>query len=177
MSRITYGYVYVITTNLYEKDNIYKIGCTKNLEKRMKDINSTRILSDQFILKYKWKTIHYYTLENKAHNLFKEYRENNEFFRLPLEKIISGICQINENEMKFQNNYNHLIEFAEENELRWDNKNKIFTIKNKKIDIMDVLKSILIINDRYNIYKYISIKYYKELIFFLKSRYSLSNFN
>jgi len=85
------GCVYVITTQDYEKSNIYKIGCTSNLSKRLKTLNATRIDNDKFKIKTTIHTMTYYELELGIHKILYKYRLNNEFFRCPYFKIINAI--------------------------------------------------------------------------------------
>lgn len=87
------GYVYVISTPFYLKNNVFKIGCTKNLMKRLKTLNSTRFVdndknyNDEFFVKMFWMTKHYFELESGLHRILKDYRKNNEFFKCSYDEI------------------------------------------------------------------------------------------
>ncbi len=49
------GCVYIITTQLYEPLDIYKIGCTKDINRRLKTMNASRTSFDKFLLLIKYK--------------------------------------------------------------------------------------------------------------------------
>lgn len=91
------GYIYVLHNPTFETwgENIYKIGCSNDPERRLKDL-STSYLSESVIL-YKSKLF-----ENKIkaeQKLFKEidhYRSNNrrEFFDIPYQTLVTYIENI-----------------------------------------------------------------------------------
>jgi len=84
------GYVYVVTTNHYKNNSIYKIGFTTNLIKRLKTFNATRMDDDLFYCVRHWRTIHYSKLEAFLHNHLKEFRKKNEFFQVDVSLIEEG---------------------------------------------------------------------------------------
>lgn len=85
------GYVYVVTTACYEKNSIYKIGFTINLNQRLKSFNATRVEEDKFYCVRNWRTMHYSKLEAHLHSVFKSVRKNNEFFKVELSEIEDAV--------------------------------------------------------------------------------------
>jgi len=85
------GYVYIITTPIYSKENIYKIGCTKDLIQRFKTLNASRIVSDHFYPVLTIYTTKYYHIETELHKMLHSYRVNNEFFRCSLQTIENAL--------------------------------------------------------------------------------------
>jgi len=81
------GYVYVVTTNRYQRKSIVKIGFTTNLTHRLKLFNATRIDNDLFYCVRRWRTVHYSRLEAFLHMRLNDYRVKNEFFKVPLSLI------------------------------------------------------------------------------------------
>ena len=72
------GYVYLIH-DIY--NNTYKIGVTKNLEKRIKALQTGNSTKLDLIMTY--ETEYPFRLETMLHRKFEQYRENNEWFGLP----------------------------------------------------------------------------------------------
>jgi T5orf172 domain len=85
------GYVYVVTTESYQKRSIFKIGFSTNLGKRLKLFNATRMDDDLFYCVRNWKTTHYSKLEAFLHTHLHEYRKKNEFFQVSLDLIEEGV--------------------------------------------------------------------------------------
>jgi len=90
-----YGFVYVLSSKIYEK-NIYKIGSTYGLpEERAEQLSSTEMLYkykvDYFI---KIKDAEYY--EKLVHKFLKDYRieKNREFFQINLSQIKDCLKQV-----------------------------------------------------------------------------------
>lgn len=169
-----YGYVYLISTENYSKNNIYKIGCTKNLCKRLKDLNASRIAIDQFKIFHFWRTLSYYQLEANAHKLFKIFKLNNEFYQLYKEEIINGINNLNLNLGVEPTHYDIIYSFIEDNNICWNEMLNVFIInhdmKAEEDQMIYFIKDIISVNDKYNLYKFISEKYYLQLLNFLKKK-------
>lgn len=168
-----YGCVYVISTDNYSKDNIYKIGCTRHLKKRLKIMNSTRIIQDQFKLIHFWKTVYYYTLESQAHKLFRNFRLNNEFFQVSLNEIIFGIDNLKvETRNSLVTHYDILLAYLEDNYICWNKILNTFLINYNKIvnedEMVIIIKKLISANDKFNLYQFISNNYYTELLNFVK---------
>jgi hypothetical protein len=90
-----YGFIYVLSNKIYEK-NIYKIGSTYGLpEERAEQLSSTEMLYkykvDYFI---KIKDAEYY--EKLVHKFLKDYRveKNREFFQINLNQIKDCLKQV-----------------------------------------------------------------------------------
>lgn len=172
------GYVYVISTDLYKKKDIYKIGFTDNLKRRLKQFNNTRTHDDQYYIVNYWKTVHYMTLETRIHRALVSHHLNNELFQCPLDKINEVVREISKN--SFFNHYDLIIEGAEEHKVRWHTSHNYFSIESGDIEIMmndkrivDELRKWISVNDKYNLYQFICPSYFDDLVRFLKERYAI----
>jgi len=153
------GSVYVITTDVYEQKDIYKIGCTKNLDQRLTAINATRIKDDSFRVVFIYESINYFDVEQSIHRALAGYRLNNEFFQCPLETIKRAI------EIKkgsFSSHKDWLIQHylslpAGEQPSSSDE------------SILKLIQEILATHDKYNLYRYINSQYLQELVAFYRS--------
>jgi len=171
------GYVYVISTHLYKTKDIYKIGFTDNLERRLKQFNNTRTSEDQYYIVNYWKTVNYVTLETYIHRALVEHNLKNELFQCPLNKINDTVKQIF-NRNSFFNHYDIIIEQADQYKLKWYKEPGHFSIQCGGIEIIMNDKRIvaevrkwLSINDKYKLYQYICPSYFDDLVVFLKDRY------
>lgn len=77
------GYVYLIEDS---QNNSYKIGMTKNLEKRIKALQTGNSCELKFLCAY--KTDYPYRLETMLHNKFAQYKELNEWYNLPKDIVL-----------------------------------------------------------------------------------------
>ncbi len=68
--------------SLYEPLDIYKIGCTKDINRRLKTMMLVELLLINFLLLIKYQTFHYFKLEQGLHKLLKKDRLNNEVFSM-----------------------------------------------------------------------------------------------
>ncbi len=130
-NKMELGYVYVITTNLYLKENVFKIGCTKKLYNRLKSINATRLKSDKFFIKMFWQTKHYYNLECGLHNELKQYRQNNEFFQCSYDIIETALSTYLSKQSRDYIFDDAVLIPAQSRNLKWFEKEKVFTIEEK----------------------------------------------
>lgn len=85
------GYVYVVTSSNYAKDDIYKIGYTNDIERRLKQFNMSRIEADKMFVQYKYFSENARDLETDVHHRLKKYRLIREFYKCPLSIIIDNI--------------------------------------------------------------------------------------
>ena len=85
--------VYVATTAVYEKDKIYKIGKSYNSKKRIDNMNTGRIPSDEMYLCHVGECSDALKAESYIHTVLKEYRVSNkrEFFKLDIDEIIKTV--------------------------------------------------------------------------------------
>ena len=132
------GYVYVITTDLYKLKNIYKIGYTEDLNKRLKQFNNTRTYFDKFFISNCWKTTNYMSLETKIHNILKDYRLKNELFQVNIETINKIVENIFKDDTFFIH-YDLVVENANKLKLQW--------LENKNYFILDYDGVIVMMND------------------------------
>lgn len=174
------GYVYVISTDLYKERDIYKIGFTDNLERRMKQFNNTRTHDDQYYIVNCWKTVRYMTLETQIHRDLVSHHLKNELFQCPLDKINDTVREIF-SKNSFFNHYDLVIEGAEQNKVRWHANHNYFSIESGGIEIMMNEKNMvgevrkwISVNDKYNLYQFICPSYFDDLIALalLKTQYA-----
>ena len=76
------GFIYLIED---VNNNTFKIGVTKDLNKRIKKLQTGN--STQLKLKYSFEYEYPFRLESMLHTYYKEYCELNEWFALPSEKV------------------------------------------------------------------------------------------
>ena len=87
--------VYVATTVLYQKDNIFKIGKAENSIQRLHSMNTSRLPNDEMYLCYSAKCYDALNIEQHVHRLLNKYRvvKYLELFRLSLDEIV---CVVND---------------------------------------------------------------------------------
>ena len=171
------GYVYVISTDLYKERDIYKIGFTDNLERRMKQFNNTRTHDDQYYIVNCWKTVRYMALETQIHRALVSHHLKNELFQCPLDKINDTVREIFGKKNSFFNHYDLIIEGAEQHKVRWHEVG-YFSIESEGIEIMmneknmvEEVRKWISVNHKYNLYQFICLSYFDDLIAFLKTSY------
>jgi hypothetical protein len=72
-------FIYLIRCS---ENSYYKIGITKNIERRLKQIQTSS--PDKVYLVEKYESNYATTIEKALHNFFKAYHRNNEWFELSL---------------------------------------------------------------------------------------------
>ena len=84
------GYVYLIE-DIY--NNTYKIGVAKDVNKRIKSLQTGNVGSLKLI--WEFKTDYPYKLEGMLHRTLQEYHERGEWFGLPdyIIKDFPNICE------------------------------------------------------------------------------------
>jgi hypothetical protein len=94
--------VYIIKFEIYP--GIYKVGCSKNISKRVQQFKSDSLILGNVELLYRKKFINYKKAEKEIHEKLKQYRvqENREFFKIDWRRIKSIIDSISDN--YFENN-------------------------------------------------------------------------
>ncbi|CCV02430.1 BRO-like protein [Armadillidium vulgare iridescent virus] len=178
------GFVYVISTNTYISKNIYKIGCTKNLERRLKTMNATRLYDDRFFIKMFWETKNYFDLETGIHNLLKEYRQNNEFFNCSFEKIEEAVEQYLSGKSTSYIHHDAILFPARERNTKWFPDRKCFEIdtletkEEKKFTIMmneermrEEIKTWISPFDKHGMYRFAHGSFWDSLIYVLKKNF------
>lgn len=85
------GYVYLIEDI---DNNRYKIGVTKNLKSRLKNLQTGN--SNQIKLIYSFETEYPFRLEKMLHNRFNEFHYHNEWYDLDEESIKNFLNLCNE---------------------------------------------------------------------------------
>ena len=88
--------VYVATSSLYEKQNVYKIGKSVNSKKRIETMNTSRHPDDEMYLCHVATCNDALKYEQLIHDQLEKYRvvPNREFFQVSLEKIISVVNDV-----------------------------------------------------------------------------------
>lgn len=174
--KYTRGTLYVISTNTYFNQNIFKIGFTKCITKRLKQFNNTRTTEDQYFLCFKHDTINYKKLEILVHEALDPYRLHNELFQCPLSAIIDVIKNIttsgffNHKDVVFDNASTHNLLWAKDKWLMtFEDELQVFMNNDKLIEyIKDWLKPY----DTLNLYRFISDEYYESLLHFLRMHFT-----
>jgi hypothetical protein len=185
------GCVYIITTKLYEPLDIFKIGCTKNLEKRLKTMNASRTEFDKFFVVNRINTFHYFKLERGLHKLLWKSRLNNEFFQCPLDKIENAMREY-ANLHPFLLHDDRIVQEAENKNLKWYPEKNVFSIQdaaekesgsekggveiflNETRLIQEILLWISIF-DKYNFHRFLHTNHFDGIISYLKNVYNVNS--
>lgn len=174
------GFVYVISTPRYLKDDIWKIGCTKNLYERLKKLNATRFKNDHFFIKMFWQTKHYFNLENGLHGELKKYRQNNEFFQCPFDIIEKALkTYLSQKSQDYIYDDAVLIP-ALLRKLKWFEQEKIFSIEEDNMEILmnedkflKEIKSWLYLFGNERILKYAHSSFWDKYMWMLKKNFNV----
>lgn len=174
------GYVYVITTISYSKNNIVKIGCSKNLKNRLKCFNSVRTHQDCFFIKKYWRTCHYFMLEAYLKNKFSNVWLNNEFYKTDIEEITKAVIEFTNNQTGDFFFKDIIYINMETYSIKWDNKLNIFMYLNDKKDscfaseyeMQNKIRDWLSVVDRHGIYTYLADHVFDSLLSILKTENS-----
>lgn len=113
--------IYVIQFDIYP--GIYKVGCSGNINKRVKQIETDSILLGKAKLVYSKEFKDYLRAEKEIHNTLQSYRvqQNREFFKVDLKIIKEVIDQINPE--LFLQEYSRIIRNTTEIIFNWLLKN------------------------------------------------------
>jgi hypothetical protein len=76
-------FIYLIRCS---ENSYYKIGITKNIERRLKQIQTSS--PDHIYLVEKYESPYASKIEKALHNFFKSYHRNNEWFELSLTEEV-----------------------------------------------------------------------------------------
>lgn len=177
------GFVYVISTENYYKQEVFKIGHTKCIERRLKQFNNTRVEEDKFIIHHIHKTINYRKLESLIHQELEQYKLKNELFKISLDIIKKTIDKIvntgvfNHIDVIFDKAVLYKLVYQQDgNSGYWSiHTDDGLKICMNKDSIYEYITKWLQIQDRYDLYKYISDEYYYSLFIFLKTNFTQTN--
>lgn len=89
-------FVYLIRC---EENNYYKIGVTKNIQRRLKQIQTGT--PDKIYLVEKYESDYSTKIERALHNFLAHYHRNNEWFELPLEEELRFVDNCKKIEQNF----------------------------------------------------------------------------
>lgn len=173
--KLTKGFVYVISTETYFRQNIFKIGFTKCITQRLKQFNNTRTTEDHYFLCFKHNTINYKKLETLVHEALDPYKLNNELFQLPLfaiEETIKNIVNTN-----FFNHKDVIFDNAHRYKLLWSKNIWLITHEDdlqvcmNNENLIEYIKKWLKPYDTFDLYRFISDDYYDSLLHFLRTNF------
>lgn len=87
-------YVYIATSRNYAKQNVFKVGMTKMLEKRMTGYQTGRVSDDKFAYMYIMKCVDAKTLEQLIFTRLEPFRyeDSRELFQIHFETLKSILC-------------------------------------------------------------------------------------
>jgi len=96
-----YKYIYLIKS---KQSQLYKIGITGNIIKRMKNLQTGN--SEDLILIYKYQTKNYNKLEKALHNRYSHLKINREWFMfdINIECNFLNDCKLIDNNLNFLEN-------------------------------------------------------------------------
>lgn len=80
------GVVYVVATPKMAEEDVYKIGCTGDIKKRLYSLNSANYF-EHYKLFYLYYTSDKYKYERLTHLILRKYRVRNEFFKIPKNNL------------------------------------------------------------------------------------------
>jgi hypothetical protein len=168
---------------LYEPLDIFKIGCTKNLDRRLKTMNASRTEFDKFFVVNRINTFHYFKLERGLHKLLLKHRLNNEFFQCPLNLIENALREY-ANLHPFLLHDDRIIQEAENKNLKWYPEKNIFSIQDESnfpgngVEIFfneaRLIQEILLwisIFDKYNLHRFLHTNHFDGIISYLKNNF------
>ena len=89
------GVFYVVSNEQYHERNLYKIGKTVNISKRINQLNCGRAKYDVLrLLFHSPPSIHYAKIERDMKLAMHEYQDNGEVYCVPLQVIFDNLRQI-----------------------------------------------------------------------------------
>ena len=91
------GYIYLVSNIWYEISDIYKIGRTTSIKTRISTYNTGRITKDKFIYVYYIETDYPIELEKIIFEYLKDFKLNNEMYKLKLSKLKNIIRMLHTN--------------------------------------------------------------------------------
>jgi hypothetical protein len=91
------GYIYLVSNIWYEISDIYKIGRTTSIKSRLSPYNTGRITKDKFIYVYYIETDYPIELEKIIFEYLKDFKLNNEMYKLKLSKLKNIIRMLHTN--------------------------------------------------------------------------------
>lgn len=103
-------YIYIITTKQKAKENIFKIGRTRNLKTRLSTYNTGSIKSDEYFYCSYYSCTSASSLENRIFDILKNFRISKELYQLHftiIDNIVKMICN---NDNTICKNINNFIE-------------------------------------------------------------------
>ena len=104
-------YVYVATSRNYAKQNVFKVGMTKSLEKRMSGYQTGRVLDDKFSYLYLMKCVDAKALEQLIFTRLEPFRydDSKELFQIHFETLKDILSIFEKFETESVNSINQLL--------------------------------------------------------------------
>jgi hypothetical protein len=120
--------LYVITSKLYAKQGLFKIGKTKSIKPRVSQLNTGHAPGDELFVAAEFKTGNAKHLEDRVHFVLQHHRviNNREFFHLPFPIICRIIEKLNNNLISEQDLMNEATQILYElqnksfDSIEWD---------------------------------------------------------
>jgi hypothetical protein len=91
------GFIYLVSNIWYEISDIYKIGRTTSIKTRLSPYNTGRITKDKFLYVYYIETDYPIELEKIIFEYLKDFKLNNEMYKLKLSKLKNIIRMLHTN--------------------------------------------------------------------------------
>jgi len=112
-------YLYIATTDLYSKQNTYKIGKTNNLKNRLCSYNCGRNSKDKYYYCCFYETNNAVILESVVGNILCNFKDKNskEIYVLNfkmLKLIVENVCKNYNNSIDYYNNLIDSVSFKEQ---------------------------------------------------------------
>jgi len=84
------GFIYIASSDLYMKEDRYKIGSTINLDTRIINLNTSRDINDSLIILKSYAVSMHRQCEKLVHAALDKYRvsKNREFFTIKYDELI-----------------------------------------------------------------------------------------
>lgn len=168
------GYFYIATTPQYSQKNIFKVATTKNLYLELDNLNYDRLPDEEYYIIVYLQTFSYKILEYTILEKLKIYKIKNKLFLCDLNIIQEIFNNFNNSQsfMIFFYDYLYLLGFHQE--IEWDSRFDIFTVKNivcTKKNIIDMIQELFNFYDMNNLLCYLTEGDYQIYLQFLKEKF------
>ncbi len=107
-------YIYIATNKPQELINIYKIGHTNNLNKKLSFYNTSQIEPYYYCASYKCHSAN--SLKNIIFSLIKAFKVKNEMYQIDFKVLNNIVKRVCDNDLKIVNKINNHIRSLSEQE-------------------------------------------------------------
>lgn len=102
--------IYIMTRKSYAKRNLYKIGRSTNVLKRLVSLNTGNVFEqDKLYICFIQPTYDAKNCENRIHNLLDRFKYKKEFYRLPFQSIKDIVVSVGESYIYHNMKTNEMI--------------------------------------------------------------------